>query len=344
MKKVYSLKQYIKWKHSSALKAVKSFNRRKSRRKLYRKSFSILAKWTNYRPIKAPSDFRLTVNQTEVLNFFKAVRDKKSIYYKDQHYYVGLDLKDVTEIDYLSISVLKALMHDFKFNQVNIQGSSPKNLKCHEYLKDSGFYDGLLTMTNKPYREKGTSERIVFTKGTNDLSEREDLQIIRTLKKIRAHLTGIDGHCPQLRTIILEVCGNTIEHSQSLQKQWNLGVKYEKEKVIITLVDTGKGILGTLYRKFGKKFVDFVSRTDLQILEGAFDCKYGSRTKDVNRNKGLPSIKKRFDDGFITNLTVISNNVFLDFLDSKKSKHFVKSLGYDGTIFSLELDKNCFKS
>lgn len=57
-----------------------------------------------------------------------------------------------------------------------------------------------------------------------------------------------------VKTIILEICGNSIEWSGTDNKQWLLGVKYESDRVIFTVTDVGKGILETLYRKFGKKF------------------------------------------------------------------------------------------
>lgn len=343
MKRIFSSAQYLKWKASSALKASKAKSYRLKRQIQYKKGLNQNIKWENYEPIEAPTDFRLIENPSPCLEFFKKIRSRKNHYWHEKHTFVGLDLKKVTQIDYTSVSVLKALLMDFKPQRIYVQGSSPDNQECFQYLKNSGFYDGLMSLNNKIYHEKGNADRMVFTKGSGRLSDEEDLAVSNLLKKIRFHLTKENGHCPQLKTIILELCGNSIEHSESFKKQWNFGIKYENDKVIITFIDTGKGILRTLYRRLGRQFADFVSKSHIEVLQGAFDKKYESKTLDQNRNKGLPVIKLRFKEGFINNLIVITNDVLLNFAEYEKSSVFNPGKGFDGTIFKLELNKSCFR-
>lgn len=343
MKKVFAKRKYIEWKASSSKKSLRKKDYREYKRKLYKKGINAFQKWENYEPIPAPEDFRFINNPEECLDFFVKIRDKKNHYYSNGNYFVGLELKKIKHIDYTSVSVLKALLLDFKPQKILVQGNSPDDLNCAAFLKISGFYDGLLSLKNKVINEKGNSDRIMFTKGAGKLSDDEDFAVIQTLKKIRKHLTNQDAHCPQLRTIILEIFGNSIEHSESYNKQWMFGVKYEESKVIITLIDTGKGILKTLYRRLGRQFTDFVAKNSAEVLEGAFNKKYESKTLDKNRNKGLPVIKLRHTEGYIKNLVVITNNVVLNFADSKKSQYFSSGSGFDGTIFTIELDKSCFK-
>ena len=344
MKKIYAERKYTKWKATSSRKSLRAKPHRKFKNRLYRKGLSIHRRWENHNPIPAPSDFRFVDNTEECLDFFRKIRDKKNHYYNEGNYFVALELKKVQQIDYCSVSVLKALLMDFKPQNIFVQGNSPENRECFNFLKTSGYYDGLLSLTNKTFHEKGDSDRMVFTQGSGMLSDAEDFEVVMLLKKIRRHLTGQDGHCPQLRTIILEICGNSIEHSDSFKRQWTFGVKYEKNKVIITLIDTGKGILKTLYKRLGRKFTDFVAKTNTEVLDGAFNKKYESRTLDQNRNKGLPVIKMRFMEGYIKNLVVITNNVILNFEDMKKSQYFSHGFGFDGTIFKIELDKSCFNA
>lgn len=342
MKKVYKQRKYLKWKESFAIKSLRAKNYRKSQNFIYRQGFSSYKKWENYVPIIAPSNFSFLDEPQECMSFFRKVRNKKNHYYKDGFYYVSIDLKNVQNIDYCSVSLLKAILLDFKPQKIHVQGNSPSNPACYNFLKLSGFYDGLLSLTNKQIHEKGNSDRIMFTKGSGSLSDAEDMELTRTLKKVRKYLTGEDGHCPQLRTIILEICGNSIEHSESFNKQWMFGVRYEHDRVLISLIDTGRGILNTLYRKLGRRFYDFVSKSNKDVLEGAFDKKYESKTKDINRNKGLPVIKLRFTEGFIKGLVVITNNVVLNFANQDKSFHLPNRPGFDGTIFMIELDRSCF--
>src|SRR5258706_6972894 len=259
MKKVYSEKKYVEWKTAFAAKNLRSKEYREWRRKLYRAEKSLFTKWEDHEPIPAPANFRFIDDTMDCLNFFRRIRDKRNHYYREGKYFVALELKRVEQIDYASVSVLKALLLDLKPQRTFVQGSSPINSDCFNFLKTSGFYDGLLSLTDKSFHEKGNSDRIMFAQGAGMLSDEEDFAVLKILKKIRKHLTGQDAHCPQLRTIILEICGNSIEHSQSFNKQWMFGVKYETDRVIITLIDTGKEILKTLYRGRGGKFSCFIS-------------------------------------------------------------------------------------
>lgn len=341
MKNIYRSTKYKNWKRTVGLKAVRLRNRRKERSSAFKRLGKTVKKWQNFNPIIAPSNFSFTENPEECSRFFNLIRNRNNHYYKDGYYFVGLELQHINKIDYCSVSVLKALLDEFKSKQVQVQGSLPKNQHCNKFLQESGFYDGLIPLShNKPFRFKGNHDRIMFTKGAGSLSKDEDKKVVDILKRIRKHLTGENKHCPQLRTIILEICGNSIEHSESYNKQWTLGVKYEPDYVTITLLDMGKGIIKTLYKTLGQKFEDFLFKSEMQILEGAFNKKYQSKTQDTNRNKGLPVIKERLNEGFIKNIVVITNNVLLNFDSDRESKKFKE--GFKGTIFKIELDKTCF--
>ena len=136
------------------------------------------------------------------------------------------------------------------------------------------------------------------------------------------HLTGEISQCKSIKTIILEICGNSIEWGGTANKQWLLGVKYETGKVIFTVTDVGKGILETLHRKFSLQLADkFTNKSNDEVLIGAFDQKYGSSSQEVNRNKGLPAVKFNFEQGIIGNLKVLTNNVILHFNDKLKDQN-----------------------
>lgn len=65
------------------------------------------------------------------------------------------------------------------------------------------------------------------------------------------------------------------------------GVKYKEDCVVFTVTDVSKGILESLYRRLSRRFFEAFTSND-EIFKGAFDKKYGSTTKEDNRNKGLP--------------------------------------------------------
>lgn len=341
MKKVYSSKRYNKWKHSAAAKGLRAKDLRVLQNLKYKQGLSVMNRSGKMLIIPAPKDFRLADNPDDCIEFFQIMRDVRNYNYRHGMRIVRLGLQKIEKIDYCSVSVLKALLNDLKAQKIQVQGDNPDDPNIKRFLTDSGFYDGLLDANDKVMHIKGDADRLSFTKGRGKLDE-EDPGLVGVLKRIRKHLTSQNGHCPQLRTIVLEICGNSIEHSHSYNKQWMLGVKYDKNLVIITIVDTGRGILKTLYRRLGRQFVEFFHKSHVDILKGAFEKKYGSATRDENRNKGLPVVQKRFTEGYIKNLVVLTNNVYVNFSDPEKSKKLSKGLTFDGTIFKLELDKSCF--
>jgi len=155
------------------------------------------------------------------------------------------------------------------------------------------------------------------------------------------HLTGVSKYYLPVKTIILEICGNSIEWSGTESRQWLLGVKYETNKVVFTVTDVGKGILETLYRRFTMRFFETFKSND-EVLKGAFDKKYSSTTQEVNRNKGLPAVKANFDIGTINKLIVLTNNVILHFDNNTFSKTFVKgSPRFKGTFYQWEINNDC---
>ncbi len=180
---------------------------------------------------------------------------------------------------------------------------------------------------------------IFFEKGCGILSFEDNKKISSLVKDVVGHLTGDYKYSLPVKTIILEICGNSIEWANTENKQWLLGVKYDLDKVIFTVTDVGKGILETLYRRFKKRFFDTFRSND-EILKGAFEKKYGSSTQEVNRNKGLPAVKANFECGTIDRLKVLTNNVILHFDDESSSATLPKgSARFRGTFYQWEMTK-----
>lgn len=173
------------------------------------------------------------------------------------------------------------------------------------------------------------------------MSSKDNMKITELVKQVIAHLTGEERNCQPVKTIILEICGNSIEWSGTANKQWLLGAKYEPDGVIFTVTDVGKGILETLNRKFKFKMTEaFTPPHD--ILMRAFEQKYGSNTQEINRNKGLPSVKLNFQNGTIEKLKVLTNNVILHFDQTSSSKTFRQgSARFKGTFYQWTMNREC---
>lgn len=278
------------------------------------------------------------------LTFFRNVRDAKNIIHQGSRSIVKISLANTEKIDYGAISILSAISDDLKCQNISLQGNFPRDERCRQFVIESGFLNYMLDENNKPFKKSNTSEMVFFEKGQMSLNQDDRKRISDIIKKVSYHLTGEYRHLPSIYSILLEICGNSLEWSETQNRQWLLGVKYENSNVIFTITDVGKGILQTLHRKWDKKLVDFITKTDDQILKGAFEKKYGSQTRMVNRNKGLPSIKTNFDEGRIAKLKVLTNNVLLHFDNESLSTTFKSGdTRFKGTYYQWEINNNCIK-
>lgn len=348
MKKLYTTSEYKAYQKRKLLKIerelcqkyfaeerLKRKGKPKSKKKKIHKVHDIKL------PVIAPSDLRLIENTNKCLEFFRDLRSEEYRSKRGSLEFVILSLKEVTQIDYGTISILTAIVDDLKYKDILVRSFLPANLRCKEYMIESGYLNNLYNDSGKPFPKAPKSELMFFEKGCGRLSDDESRKISLLIKKIVGHLTGVEQYCQPLRTIILEICGNSIEWSGTNNKQWLLGVKHIDDRVIFTVTDVGRGILETLYRRLTRRFFETFKSND-EILKGAFDKKYGSTTKEDNRNKGLPAVKANFKQGTINNLKVLTNNVILHFDNDSLSKEFEKGTPrFRGTFYQWEMTKDC---
>lgn len=346
MKKIYKklkYKNYIR-NRVNKKKRKKKYIPNYKIRNLYKEihQSSTIPKICNH--LYAPSDCRFIYNTEDCISFIKDILDEKNISVFDNKRYIYIDFSNIEHIDYAMISVLVGILEILKKNRVSIQGNFPNNEECKKYIEHSGFLNNMFDLKGKKYRKDVNSEIMFFEKG-NILSNKENSFIGGKIKKMRKYLTGEEKHFNPLKTIFLEICGNTIEHSVPNEKgMWFFGVKYEDDRVVCNLVDFGRGILDTLKKKFSDILYDnLIRRDEISVLNRAFIQKYGSKTKEKNRNKGLPSIKENFEKGKIYNMVVITNNVILHFGDSMNSRELKNDIEFGGTFYQWEITKESFK-
>jgi hypothetical protein len=174
-------------------------------------------------------------------------------------------------------------------------------------------------------------------------------KIGRTIEKAMKFLTGVEQKYPPVYSIVQEMCSNSIEWANpynNRNRNWLLGIQLVKknfEQVVnFALTDIGFGIINTVYRKIGTKFVEsFGNIDDLEILKRTFEGVYGSKSREPNRNKGMPLIKDRFESGYIYDLRVITNKVFLDFSAKENSRIIARN--FPGTYYSWSINKKCLE-
>lgn len=342
MKKVYTTPGY-KQRHNRRSK--KSVRRRKKQlvsrqQKIKRKQRTAFRPAITVRPpLPAPGDLRLFHHPEACFHFFRKLRREEQHSFESSGPYVRASLAAVELIDHASVSILNTITYDLSYQGISFQGELPAEPSCKQFIIDSGFLHNMHDEAGVAFPKMPGSDIIFFERGCGKLSFADIVKVTETLANVAGYLGDETAKCMPIRTIMLEVFGNSIEWSGAREQQWLMGLKYEENRVVFTLTDVGQGILETLQRKFLKQIGDVIHfRQKHNVLMRAFMQKYGSATGEQNRNKGLPYVRQCFEKGFISHLKVVTNNVILDFSDTSQSRTITrKNAQFDGTFFQWEM-------
>jgi len=336
MKKTYNKNKRKKWNRSKTKKVLK----KRRNKRLFNPLRQRLYIYNNNREeyilrdtIIAPDNISLLDNTEKCIAFFDEIRSDKNISKVGRRCFVETSLLNVIKVDYSTICILLAIIRDLKSKGINFRTDFPNDDKCKNWIINSGLLNFMYDSNGRPFKKSEESELFFIEKGSKKLTKEDNIRISETVKKVMEYLTGKNQHCKKLRTILLEICGNSIEWGGTKNKQWLFGIKYDGEQVIFTITDVGRGILKSLNRKFKIRLQEaFIGIGDDNILKGAFVKKYGSSSQQVNRNKGLPAIKNGYDIGLLRNLNVLTNNVILNYQDDSRSR-VIKGKEFNGTLY-----------
>lgn len=299
--------------------------------------------------IEAPENLRLFSNMRQTLEFVRELRALGNLVVDKPGNRIRIKLQRLKQINYATISILKAVIFDFTTREIAIVGDLPIESTCNDYLTESGYLDGLIDMSGRAFPPSEQSAHIFFKRGLGRLSREQNLAISDLLANAMVFMNGDIRHECKLKTLLLEGCANSIEWGETKGQQWMLGMKKEEKngnrEILFTITDVGKGILETLRRKFKDRFLNLVKfRTEHEVLQLAFQRQWGSRSEEINRNNGLPTIRKACELGMIEDLRVLSNNVILRFGENEHAETFERGFPrYSGTIYQWRVSADCLK-
>lgn len=349
MKKLVSESKYKKRNRAHAERLHKRNlthkRKTKNRRKSFQKQRHVPSnKRIRKPPIVVPTDFRLMHNTDECLKFFNEIRSEQNAsQITPLHKVIFLEMEGVENIDYASISLLIAISNHQRDKGITFWGTFPKNKECRNFFEDSGFLDYMKDQNGNPFKKAEMAEHIKIQteKGRFSVEERKKMSLL--FKKASQNLTGDVIRLHRLSTLFTEICGNSVEWSSARGKMRLVGMYMEEESVTFTAIDLGRGIISTIRRKFTHKLQEiFIVNKPVRILENAFNMKYGSSTGEINRAKGLVSVKTAYDERKIVNLCVITNNVILDFDDNRRSRKL--KYPFHGTMYQWKITRECIEN
>jgi ABC-type transporter Mla MlaB component len=355
MKLLYQQEKYIQHSLRVARRAEKRRLARRVKIKIERRSkigksiFQLQEisrrKYTN--TVVAPNIFLFLENQEQVIDFINKL---DSFYEKGMSVYV--DLQNVEIIDYGAITVLLSVMFMFKSKNIKFNGNFPLNLIAKSLLTESGFFESLEKTVQHRGKYTIGKENQICTQANTQVTSELGLPIMIASTKT---IWGEERICRGLQKVLLELMHNTHNHAVANTKgvkHWWLSVNHDKEnkKVSYVFVDYGVGIFNSLQHKSrDSKWYGFAEKVKSSfgyetnekffqlLLEGEL---HATVTGEKKRGKGLPSVKRTLDHQEISNLRVISNNVYANV---SNTEYRLLNNSFKGTFFYWELcynDKN----
>ena len=343
-KGTYKFKKFLKNRAKSFAKRKSHFNDRKCMRLISKakglsyihrpgRAYKKCIRKKEYK-ISIPQNFQLFENRSEVIPFLSDLLE-----YRLNHRVktINLELQDIKFIDSGAICMLLRVVNHLALYQIRVQGDVPLDEKCKKVFIESGFLNYMKNEDGLPYQIN--SPNLIVKAGKNTTGNKN---ISMAIKKSMEFLLSTPRRYQPAYTVAMEICSNSVEHAYtSHAKNWLLSVhQNDNNTVTFTMTDTGQGILKTLKKKFKREIEKVIlNKNDCDIVFSAFQRKYGSSTEEINRNRGLPCILDKFNNGYISKLKVITNNVYLDFENQTNNKILNKP--FPGVLFSWVVNIDC---
>lgn len=286
--------------------------------------------------ITFPENFSIENGLEDAIFYTNKVRDFKARTFS--HLY--LDLSKIKKIDIVCIVMLLTSSNQVASRRIPVFGNQPADPICNDIFNKSGFLSHMSKISGGKFTSSDEHSLIVkigTDKANPDLIGKTNFKAVKIL-------TGKEFHYKKINSMVGEMAGNTMEFAYSIKKHYLYCYNYcGGDEITFVFSDVGHGIINTLNKSVGHIIRDSVTFKDkLAVLGGAFDKKYGSKTEEVNRNQGLPFIKSLSTEGFVKDLIVISNDVYLDFEHSDRSK--VLSNKYSGTVYAWKVNKTILEN
>lgn len=352
MKLYYKSEKWIKYSKKVAKKALKRKRKKKLRLKVERRLFYKKTRverkqnkdFYKYVKVSAPKNFSFLTNAEEVIVFINHIEE---LLEKRKRTYIVL--KKVENIDYGAITVLLSIMFKFKESKVKFNGNFPQNLEIRRIITESGFFASLLEETRKSTEYVIGSKNQIITHSQKNVNSTLGVSII---EEVSTTVWGEKKVSKGLQRVLVELMQNTNNHAvrdKKGEKLWWVSVNHDKEnnKVSFVFMDHGIGIFSSLYNKNSNSkwygWADKVKsalgvQTDEKVLQMLLEGKlHLTVTGEKYRGKGLPSVNIVLERNQISNLHIITNNVYGSIVDKN---YRLLGATFKGTFFYWELCNN----
>lgn len=272
----------------------------------------------------APEDFSYS-NISKCISFIQNIDVECR---KNKYSTLKVNLDRVKRIDAFGIALIISMLNKLSFRHIRYWGTYPIDSCAKQHIIESGFLELVKTNLKKPSNRANGNQLFMIGKSCVDSP-----RIGKAVRKAMLHLLGHEDVYPPVYDNMLEISANSVEHANDvkIEKNWLVSITTEANRLHFILADTGIGILDNLKKKKYQEVRDWLMKDDAEVLCGVFNKMYQSITGEINRHKGLPIVYESFNDGFISNLKVMTNKILVDFETNTSIK--LKN-GFKGVLYS----------
>jgi hypothetical protein len=288
--------------------------------------------FSKYSEVIAPENLTLQLGYSEQVLKFIALLKKLG---KTEDV-INIRLHNVIEIGEGAIGMLLSVMKELTNAGIALKGEKPNNISAKNKLEKSGFFKYMRGYVSP---ENLNTKNIIIHTG-NITTSQEELE--PAMFYAMETVWGVQARCPELFGVIGEMLRNSCDHAFAKDSNvfWHLGVSHQEKEntVIFSFVDNGVGIIEKYNENKSWYAVKDYFKSNATILLNAYKNGIESQTGLPWRGEGLPTIYELYEDNIITNLVVITNNVYLDF-DNNKFEEI--NVPFSGTYYFWKVNKNC---
>lgn len=268
---------------------------------------------TNMVAFAAPKNFSIIENTEETLQYFSEIIEFIRFSAKiNSHKRAFIDVNQVENLSIDAIVFLLAVVHNIIANRrstCKFSGNLPADENAYQIMLESGFDEYVKFpnrfLLNLPATKGYNSVTILSGRSNNPDKAKQiiDFVIMKTGYS--------NGDLRFLYVMLIELMANVKEHAYDnslFLPKWYCYVKHVDDCIEFIFLDTGLGIPSTINKNFLEKVNLLGLKKDSEFVLSALDGKFPrTKTKLVNRGRGLPSILENQVNGRIKNLTIISN-------------------------------------
>ena len=227
-----------------------------------------------------------------------------------------------------------------KLLPINWIGNFPKNENMKTFLQNSGYLKYMKTAKENLVK---TNEHIQIQTGQgyeykdgNELIDIRQKIIDFTCEKLNKNKVQVNFLMTMLTEMITNIKDHAYENDNIFENSWYIFVENTQNKICYTFMDNGLGIPTTIKKSKIEKFIEkFDADKEYKYIEaGISGLEKRSKTGQIERGNGLPSIYEQYKCNKIDKLIIISNKAY--FIE-KNARDLDNNL--NGTIFYWEIKK-----